>query len=388
MLLDKKPYTVDRVVRITISVGLTWAVIWMLRHLGDVLIPFAVALLLAYLIDPLVVRIQRKVPHRGASVILSLVIVLVVIVGACGILLPMIGRELARMAKLVTALVGDSDLAARARALLPPDLWRAIRELLMSEEAQVWIKNDTLIKAGQTVGQKLLPGVWGVITGAASLVAGLVGLTVVLLYLIFLLLDFQKVRTGWKEIIPPAYRDAVVGFVAEFDRAMHLHFRGQAAVASIVGLLFALGFTLIGLPMGIVLALFIGVLNMVPYLQILGFFPALILACVKALETGGSIPGAIGLVCLVFAVVQAIQDMVLVPRIMGKVTGLSPWMIILSLSVWGKLFGIFGLLIALPMTCLLIAYYKRFVLSHVGNDQGSGPETTPTLDATSEELQR
>ena len=66
---------------------------------------------------------------------------------------------------------------------------------------------------------------------------------------------------------------------------------------------------------------------------------------------------------LVFAVVQIIQDAVLVPKIMGRVTGLSPAMILLSLSVWGKLLGVFGLLIALPMTCLLLAYYRRFLVT-------------------------
>ncbi len=365
MLFDKRPYTLDRVVRLAIAVTMIWAAIWLLRHLSDVLIPFAAALLLAYLINPLVVRIQRRIPHRGASVALSLLIVFVVIATACFILVPMVGKELGRMAGIVTELVGDSDLAKRARDVLPPDIWQAVREMLATEQAQEWVKNDSVVKAGQALGQKVLPGVWGVITGAFSLVAGLVGLTVVLLYQMVLLLYFQKVREGWKGMIPPAYRDGVVGFITEFDTAMHRYFRGQAGVASIVGLLFAFGFTLIGLPMGIVLGLFIGLLNMVPYLQIFGFFPAVLLACINALETGGSIPLAIGLVCLVFVVVQTIQDTVLVPRIMGKVTGLSPWLIILSLSVWGKLFGIFGLLIALPMTCLLIAYYKRFILLRV-----------------------
>ncbi len=378
MFFDKRPYTLDRVVRLAISAGLVWAGIWLLRFLSDVLIPFAAALLLAYLINPLVVRIQRKVPHRGASVSIALLFVFAAITLAGCILVPMIGNELARMGKLVAALVGDSELAGRAREHLPPDLWQAIRETLSSDAAQEWIKNDSVVKAAQTLGQKLLPGIWGVIAGTASLVTGLIGLTVVLLYLIFLLFDFQKVRTGWKEIIPPAYRDPVVGFVTEFDTAMHRYFRGQAAVASTVGVLFAIGFALIGLPMGIVLGLFVGLLNMVPYLQIMGFFPALLLATIKALETGGSIPVSLGLVCLVFAVVQTIQDTVLVPRIMGKVTGLSPWLIILSLSVWGKLFGIFGLLIALPMTCLLLAYYRRFVLQRVEAVKATTRAESPT----------
>jgi predicted PurR-regulated permease PerM len=101
---------------------------------------------------------------------------------------------------------------------------------------------------------------------------------------------------------------------------------------------------------------------MVPYLQIIGLIPAFFLALVHALETGGNLWTMLALTGLVFGVVQIIQDAILVPRILGKEMGLSPAMILLSLSIWGKLLGIFGLLIALPMTCLLVAYYRRFLI--------------------------
>jgi predicted PurR-regulated permease PerM len=115
--------------------------------------------------------------------------------------------------------------------------------------------------------------------------------------------------------------------------------------------------------LGILLGLFIGLLNMVPYLQIIGLIPAFLLALIHALEMGGDFWMILSLTGLVFAVVQIIQDAILVPKIMGRVTGLSPAMILLSLSIWGKLLGVFGLLIALPMTCLLLAYYRRFLVT-------------------------
>jgi predicted PurR-regulated permease PerM len=146
---------------------------------------------------------------------------------------------------------------------------------------------------------------------------------------------------------------------------MNRYFRGQAAVASIVGVLFATGFLIIGLPLGILLGLFIGLLNMVPYLQLIGLIPAFLLALIHALETGSSFWVILGLTGLIFVVVQIIQDAILVPRIMGRVTGLNPAMILLSLSIWGKLLGIFGLIIALPMTFLILAYYRRFLATGI-----------------------
>ena len=187
-------------------------------------------------------------------------------------------------------------------------------------------------------------------------------MTVVGLYLIFLLLDYPKVSHGWKGLLPPASKDAVTGFVSDFSSGMNRYFRAQALVASITGVLLTVGFLIIGMPMAILLGLFIGLLNMVPYLQIIGLIPAFFLALVHALETGGNLWTMLALTGLVFGVVQIIQDAILVPRILGKEMGLSPAMILLSLSIWGKLLGIFGLLIALPMTCLLVAYYRRFLI--------------------------
>jgi predicted PurR-regulated permease PerM len=113
--------------------------------------------------------------------------------------------------------------------------------------------------------------------------------------------------------------------------------------------------------MGIALGLFVGLLNMVPYLQTIGLLPSAFFALMYSLQTGTSFWVMMGLVLLVFAVVQLIQDMILVPRIMGDVTGMNPAVILLSLSIWGKLLGILGLIVALPFTFLLLAYYQRFL---------------------------
>jgi len=117
--------------------------------------------------------------------------------------------------------------------------------------------------------------------------------------------------------------------------------------------------------MAIGLGLFIGLLNMVPYLQLLGFIPTIILAILKSADTGGSFLLIMLSALAVFAVVQTIQDTFLTPKIMGKVTGLSPAIILLSLSIWGSLMGIMGMIIALPITTLLIAYYQKYIIERV-----------------------
>ena len=145
---------------------------------------------------------------------------------------------------------------------------------------------------------------------------------------------------------------------------MNKYFRGQAMVAFCVGILFSIGFLIIDFPMAVGLGLFIGLLNMVPYLQLIGFVPTILLAIVKAAETGQNFWMIMLMAVIVFAVVQAIQDAILTPKIMGHVTGLNSAIILLSLSIWGSLMGILGMIIALPMTTLLISYYQKYIVKN------------------------
>lgn len=363
MLLDNKPYTFDRVIRIAITIGIVWGVIWILGYLSDVLIPFAIALLLAYMMNPLIRQIQKKIHHRLSAVIIGLLIVIGLFTLAAWLIIPMIVTEITQMGRLLSDLVHNADIAERAAKRLPPDLWQTFKDYASRQDIQELFKTENFWKIVEAVTRKVLPGVWGIIAGTATFFMGLVGIAVIGLYLVFLLLDYQKVSEEWKKLIPPSYREPAVEFVRDFENAMNGYFRGQAAVASIVGILFAVGFCLIGLPLGIILGLFIGVLNMIPYLQLVALIPAFLLALASALKTGTSFWMMLGLTGLVFVVVQAIQDTILVPKIMGKVTGLNPAMILLSLSIWGKLLGVFGLIIALPMTFLLLVYYRRFLLA-------------------------
>jgi predicted PurR-regulated permease PerM len=361
-MLDNRPYTFDRVIRLTLAAALLTGFIWLLGYLSDVLIPFVVALLLAYMIDPLVRLLERVVRKRSLAVLLSLVLIVGFFTLLGWLVIPLLVREMAHMGRLISDLVTNSGWAQRASGELPPDLWQALKDFLVRPEVREIFSSIGLGKMLEAAARHILPGAWGLLTGTASFLWGLFGLSVVALYLIFLLLDFEKIARNWADIIPPNLREPVRGFALDFQGAMSSYFRGQALVASLVGVMAAIGFALVGLPLGILLGLFVGLLNMVPYLQLIALLPAAMLATIHSLESGANLLTVFALTGAVFAVVQIIQDAVLVPRILGKTTGLKPWLILLSLSIWGKLLGLFGLLIALPATFLALAYYRRFVL--------------------------
>ena len=187
-------------------------------------------------------------------------------------------------------------------------------------------------------------------------------MTMVVIYTLFILLDYEAFSNGWVEMLPQRYRKFAVKLVSDVGQGMNKYFRGQGMVAFCVGVLFSIGFLIIDFPIAVGLGMFIGLLNMVPYLQLIGFIPAILLAVVKAADTGQSFWLIMLSVLIVFAIVQIIQDTILTPRIMGHVTGLNSAIILLSLSIWGSLLGILGMIIALPMTTLLITYYQKYVV--------------------------
>jgi predicted PurR-regulated permease PerM len=143
---------------------------------------------------------------------------------------------------------------------------------------------------------------------------------------------------------------------------MNTYFRKQALISIIVGTLFAIAFSIMGLGMSIGLGLLIAVLHMIPYMHTLGIIPAFFVALVQSAQYGDSFGLYVLYIILAFGIIQVIVDAVLVPKIMGDATGLNPAVILLSLSIWGALFGILGMIIALPITTLIVSYYEFYVL--------------------------
>lgn len=327
----------------------------MLSRLYGVLMPFFVSFLLAYLLDPIVEFVQHKCKVKFRA--LSVTIVIVLFIGLLSLffylIIPAIGREVKLAAVGVEQYFANFD----ADKYFTPEQQEKIHTTLDGlnlESALSYPEVRSTIK-------NILPKVGGWITGGLSWLAELVVILIALMYLVFLMTDFPKIRTNWINYVPNKYRDKARVVVHDVNKNMNAYFRGQGLVAMIVGILFALGFCIIGMPMGIAMGLIIGALNFVPYMQTLGIPPCILLCLVQSAQTGR--PVWLTLLCLaiVFIVVQTLQDLVLVPKIMGKVTGLRPAAILLSLSIWGALFGVIGMIIALPITTLIISYYRHFI---------------------------
>jgi len=359
---NEQKYDLDRVVRLLLSVAAGVLLFFLVRYLAEVLIPFVVALLLAYLLNPLVSSLQRRLKNRVVAVLLTVFGVGLLAVGIVAVLIPITISELQGLNDLAKELQeGGSQLRQRIERVIQEDTYGWVQFAV--ERAEQFVTSEQFLAVLGEAARRLAPGIQGVLSGVFGFLAGVTGLIFVLLYVIFLLIDYGKIENRWPELLPPNMRQRAIEFVEDVSEIMGSYFRGQFMVAMLTGILFAVGFSILGLRLAIVLGLFLGLLNMVPYLQLVGMIPAALLAILHALETpGGVIWQELLWLGLVFAVVQLIQDGFLVPRIMGEVTGLRPAIILLSIFIWGKLLGFLGLVLAIPLTSLMLAYYYRYIL--------------------------
>ena len=352
----QKPFTFDRVVRLIITLAVITAAILLINRLKGVLLPFLVAWLIAYMINPLVewnARIMR-LRKRIVAILLSLLEITVCLTLIGILIIPMIINETRHLYQLAAIYVTSSNQIP----LLPDGLQSFVKQHITLEDIGALLSREQWIE----LGRNALKQAYNVLSSSVHGIITLISWGIVFLYVFFILLDYDRIIQGFSRLIPQRYRKPIFSICTDVKESMNRYFRGQALVASIVGVLHCIGFLIVGLPMAIPLGLLVGILNMIPYMQILSYIPAILLCVIGAADTGSNFWILLTCAFAVYAVVQIIQDGFLVPRIMGNVTGLNPAIILLSLAIWGSLMGLIGMIIALPLTSLLLSYYHKYIV--------------------------
>ena len=354
--LFNKPFTFDRVMRIVFGIALISGLVYLVTLLRNALLPFLIAWLLAYMMQPFVKFFQCKLGLR--SRVLSIMALLVSMLLIITLLVVMVVPSITAEADKTIELLRTHDPGEGHIPFIPQAWLEYLEANVDFTQLMDYLNKDNLLKAIKQIA----PQVWSFLSNTFSVLLSITIVFMILLYFIFILLDYEKIANGWPQLIPGKYRPFVEGLVEDVEYNMNRYFRGQALIALCVGVLLAIGFKIIDFPLAVTLGLFIGVLNMIPYMQTIGIIPMLILALLRSAETGENFWIIFGLALLVLGIVQMIQDLFLTPRIMGKAMGLNPAIILLSLSIWGTLLGFIGLIVALPLTTLCLSYYKRFIL--------------------------
>lgn len=355
--MERKKITFDSFIRAVILGAIIIGVLMLLKRLSGVLLPFFLAWLIAYLIYPLVSFFQHKLRLKNRIISIFCALFTLSVIGSVAfyLLVPPMIQEFLRVKDLLIEYFSTTHTASN----VPTTLSEFIRQNIDLHILEQMFSQENILDALKVT----VPKLWSLISESINLLFGFFTVFLILLYIVFILLDYESISEGWAHLMPKKYRKTVIGILNDVKDGMNRYFRGQALVALCVGILFSIGFLIIDFPLAIGLGLFIGALNMVPYLQIIGFVPTIMLAILKAADTGDNFWIIIASAAAVFIVVQIIQDGYLVPRIMGKITGLNPAIILLSLSIWGSLMGMLGMIIALPLTTLMLSYYQRYIIN-------------------------
>ena len=370
----KQPITFDRFIRSLLGLAVIVTIGLLINRLSSVLLPFFVAWLLAYLMYPLVrfLQYRMRLRSRTLSILVALLLVLAALVGLLMLIVPPIVGEFSRLTNLLTLYseryFGETGVVAYIHQFI--DRYVA--------EYESTLVNLVQEKSFMDAVQGLLTKLWGFATGTLDFALGFFSSLIVILYLFFILQDYEAISEGWIRLMPPRYQCFTARLASDVESGMNAYFRGQAMVAFCVGVLFSVGFLIVGFPMAVGLGMFMGFLNLVPYLQTLGFVPMVLLVLLSAADTGQNFWWIFLPAVAVVGIVQVFQDAFLVPKIMGSAMGLNPAVILLSLSVWGSLLGFIGLIIALPLTTLLISYYRQFVLEEPTEPVATSELAEPT----------
>lgn len=351
----RKPYTFDRVVRIVITLVVVIAIGLLINRLKGVLLPFLVAWLIAYMINPIVEWNERffRLPNRTTAIFATFLEIGIALTLIGLTVIPMIINETQHLYHLLSVYVSSTpDIP-----LLPDALEEFLRQKITLERISALLNHEQW----RDLGRELFEQIRKIVTTSVHGIVSLISWSIVILYIFFILKDYESIIQSFDKLIPHRYRHIAHRIGNDLKESMNRYFRGQALIATIVGILHCIGFLIIGLPMAIPLGILVGLLNLVPYMQILSYIPAFILCIIGAADGGGNFWLLAGLTVAVFVVAQIIQDAFLIPHIMGNAIGLNPAIILLSLSIWGTLLGFIGLIIALPLTSLLLAYYQRYI---------------------------
>lgn len=333
-------------VRRIIWLGVLMFGAWLVITLSSVLTPFVLAFLLAYVFNPLVSYLEGRKVARWAS---SLGILVILLGGAAAmfvILVPIIIGQfqgiLASISAFVTVSVEEVKSGRLFAFLAQAGIPVAQLQEIVSRELPSRL--DVLLKS-------LLEGAFSFFTGLTAVISQVVDAVIIPFVAFYLMKDFPAFINAIGSLIPENLRPGAGRFFKEADEMLGRYIRGILLVACIQAIAVSAGLWLIGVRYALVLGIMSGVLNLIPFV---GFYFSLVVSAVVAILSGEPIVARVISVVVLYVGLNLFENLVLGPKVIGKRVGLHPVLLILSLAVFSYFFGFVGLLIAVPVTAILL----------------------------------
>lgn len=337
------------------------AATWFLYHYSSLLGPFFIAIILAYLLTPLVAWLEQRGARRGLAIMGAIMPILLLLVLVLLITIPQVMDQLGELVNRLP------QFGQKLLGLLQGTRDRLLTIRFLSDEQRAWLQNLSPDQLGTILQQNadvILQRLWqwslSLLRQLGS-IFGLLGYLVVTPVVTFYLLsDWKPMLKAIESLIPVAHRDRVIGFMNRYDRALGSFIRGQLIEAALVAVMTTVGLMLLGVPSALLLGVTAGLFNIIPYIGIvISAVPALVIALTMASPLSG-----LWRVALVYGVVQFIDGSITGPRIVGDSAGLHPLWVMLALAIGGALLGFMGLLLAVPLAILVRMLGERALLSY------------------------
>lgn len=373
---SKKYYwNIDRIMTLIIGLAIAAGLFLLLRGLSDVLLPFFLACFIAYVLEP-VEEFNRRWMHCKRRTLPSLMTILQVTV-VIGLIIylftPLVISDLDRLSAIMHNI-------STGKEPLPPYV-ASILDFVDRNLNPAQIKHFL----GNLRIESLLSKGSSLMAESIDVIVKTVAWLLTLIYIIFILIDYPQISNGFKLIIPHKYRDRGLVVARDVQHYLDHYFRGQGFVALCASVLYCAGFYIIGLPFSIPMGIIVGILYMIPYFQYITLIPVAAICFIFSL--GGSVDflPLFGKSLLVYVVSQCVCDYLITPHVMGREMGLNPAVILLALSVWGSLLGIIGMIIALPVTAIIMTYYERYISEPSPRRKSSGDAASDPPDPVKKE---
>jgi len=311
---------------------------WFVYLARAALFPFCVAFIIAYMLDPLIDRMESRKVNRSSAIVSLLVLLTLISAGAALFLAPIAVEQVATLGEKLPGYIDQMENKLAPVIGLIPDM--DTQEVKARVRESVRSLGDLPLKAVNAAAS----GLWSGLTGAMGVVVALFNLALIPVATFYMLKDFDSIIESVVRRIPVSNRDRLLDVFSKIDATLSAFFRGQLLIAMFMAALLSSGLFLIGIPMGIFIGIVAGLSNIVPYLPVfVGLAPALILAYLGF----GDIEHMV-LVAALFASAQAIEGLYITPKVLEKAVGLHPVAVMASLLVGGAFFGFIGVIVAVP----------------------------------------
>ena len=339
----------DQIKYWTIAASILLLFLWLL---GDILLPFVLGAAIAYLLDPIVDRLERLGTGRVLGTILILMAAFFVLFFIFLLLIPLVIDQF------------------RLLAAATPDLVTAVQALVLNQIASISPESEALnstVSNLSTMAQEKLGIIFGsVMASAISLIDVIMLMVITPVVAVYLLVDWDRILEKINELLPLDHASVVRSLASEIDSTLSAFVRGMIAVCLVLGIYYATALSLIGLEFGLIIGFIAGLVSFIPYVgALLGGVLAIGLALI---QFWGDFE-LVALVVGVFIVGQIFEGNILTPKLVGNSVGLHPVSLILALSLFGAFFGFIGLLLAVPLAAsagvILRFFIKKYKMSRL-----------------------